>query len=58
MQKLLSVRETAAALRVSGSMVYALANRGVLPSLRIGTRLLFGEETLEKWVNENMKQGG
>ena len=58
MQKLFSIRETASLLGASKSMLYALVDRGELPHLRIGARILFSESGLDEWVKEKMKQGG
>lgn len=45
--KLLTVKETATALRVSPALVYRLAAEGKLPAVRVGARLLFSAEKLE-----------
>ena len=52
MQKLLSIQEAAELLHISRSLLYELAGKR-LPCIRINKRILFQEERLEKWIQEN-----
>ena len=47
---LLSISECAEALRVSKSFLYALARAGVLPTLRIGHRLLVRRSDIQRFI--------
>jgi excisionase family DNA binding protein len=50
-QPLLTADDVAAVLRVSRSLVYALARRGELPAIRIGERYIrFRAEAIERWI--------
>ena len=50
MEKLLRVPEVADLLGVSKPMVYSLANRGKIGSVRLGSRLLFKPGQLEAFI--------
>lgn len=45
-----SAAEAAKALGVSESTVYRMAARGVLPSRRLGTRLIFSRVAIDAWL--------
>ncbi|MEM7683126.1 MAG: helix-turn-helix domain-containing protein [Planctomycetota bacterium] len=47
---LLSMAEAAAMLRLGERTVWSLANRGALPSLKVGARTLFDPSALRAWV--------
>ncbi len=47
---LLSIAETAAELRVSKSFLYQLAKAGVLPTVRIGHRLLVRRSDIRRFI--------
>jgi len=47
---LLSISECAEALRVSKSFLYALAKAGVLPTVRIGHRLLVRRSDVQRFI--------
>lgn len=47
---ILSVSELAAEFGVSPGLVYAMANRGELPSVRFGRVFRFRRSTVEAWV--------
>ena len=53
MTKLLNVSEAAALLNCSESYVRILARERRIPSVRLGRRMMFTGEDLEKWVDEN-----
>ena len=38
-------------LKVSKSMVYKMVNRREIPFVRIGTRLIFNQEDIDKWIS-------
>jgi excisionase family DNA binding protein len=48
--KLLTVKETAALLRVTPHSVYKMARSGAIPSLRVGHRVRIDEAALEAWL--------
>lgn len=48
----LSVEEAAAALGISRSHAWRMVNRGTLPSLRIGHRVLVPVPDLQEWILE------
>jgi excisionase family DNA binding protein len=51
--QLLTADDVAAILRVPRSLVYALARRAELPSVRVGDRYVrFRPETIESWMKE------
>jgi excisionase family DNA binding protein len=53
--KLLTPDETAEILRTTRKAVYAMFERGQIPShvvVRLGRRLLFREEALVQWLSE------
>ena len=45
-----TVAETASALRISTTLVYRLAERGELPSIKISNRLRFDPEAVRGWL--------
>ena len=49
-QDILKVREAAELLGVPVSTVYDYAKRGILPSRRLGRRVLFLRPELESWL--------
>jgi len=38
-------------LKISKSMVYKMVNRREIPHVRIGTRLIFDRDDLDKWIS-------
>lgn len=54
MEKLLRVREASDLLRISKSGIYSLVSRHAIPCVRIGTRVLFRESDLERWLEEQL----
>lgn len=44
-------------LPVSRATAYRIANRGEIPCLRIGRRLVFSREHLKRWIEQNMTGG-
>ena len=51
MEKLtLTPKETANQLGIGLNKVYELINRNVIPSVRVGRKLLIPVESLEKWL--------
>lgn len=41
-------------LPISRSTAYRMAQRGVIPCLRIGRRFVFSREHLRTWIEENI----
>ncbi|MEP0846206.1 MAG: helix-turn-helix domain-containing protein [Phycisphaerae bacterium] len=48
----LSAREAAAALGISARTLWTLANRGAIPSVKLGARRLYPVEALREWLAE------
>ncbi|MFD6210204.1 helix-turn-helix domain-containing protein [Peribacillus frigoritolerans] len=46
----ITVQETAAYLGISKDLVYAMAKAGELPAVKIGRRILFRKESLDRWM--------
>lgn len=59
MQKLLTIKEVAAALSCSPSHVYVLLDAGRLPSIRIGTKNArrIHPDDLDAFLKENRSEG-
>ena len=51
-----NVAEVAEVLGISKSHVYQLAKEKKIPVLELGKRKVFPIETLEEWIQENMKE--
>lgn len=51
-----NVAEVAEVLGISKSHVYQLAKEKKIPCLELGKRKVFPIETLEEWIQENMKE--
>jgi len=52
MERLLRVAEVAALLRISKSSIYRLVSCHAIPCVRIGSRVVFRESDIERWVEE------
>jgi len=50
-EPLWTVREVQALLRIGRNHVYDLATRGVLPSIRIGSRVRFDPAKVRAWLD-------
>lgn len=55
---ILTIEEVAKYLRVSERTVYDWAQKGEIPSGKIGTVWRFKKSEIEKWVNERLSSGG
>lgn len=53
---LLPVKVAAKLLGVTAAHVYELCAQGVLPSVRVGRRVMVNRSRLEQWVEENTRQ--
>jgi excisionase family DNA binding protein len=51
---LLNASQTAEMLGIGRSTVYDLAAKGLLPSLRVGARLRFPRDRLQKWIEQRL----
>jgi len=54
--KTLTLEEAASYLRVSVSKLYSLARKGVVPAGKIGTRWLFRQAALHKWLEQKTRK--
>jgi excisionase family DNA binding protein len=52
---LLKPDEAARVLGISRAMVYALARKGVLPTVNLGSSMKFSAEALREWVAEQVR---
>ena len=54
---LLSTRETAKRLSISDRHLFSLTKSGILPCVRVGTRVLYSVETIKQWMRESEASG-
>lgn len=50
--KIFSIDEVAAYLKIPKSTIYKLSERGKIPSIKIGKQLRFRQSSLDKWFSE------
>lgn len=55
MEKLLTLYEVAAYLRLNKFTVYRMTERGELPAIKVANQWRFKEKDLDKWLEENKK---
>ena len=55
MEKLLTLYEVAAYLRLNRFTVYHMVERGEMPSIKVANQWRFKEKDLDKWLEENKK---
>ena len=55
MEKLLTLYELAAYLRLNKFTVYRMVDRGELPSIKVANQWRFKEKDIDKWLEENRK---
>lgn len=53
----MTVQETAEFLGVSRDLIYNMVKTGELPAVRIGRRILFRNEALERWLRTQEMKG-
>jgi excisionase family DNA binding protein len=56
MEKLLTAEEVASLTGLEVHAVYRYAREGILPSIRIGTKVRFPESALQRWVNAQLPE--
>lgn len=56
--RILTVKEAAAILRVSQSKLYQMVKDGEVPHVSLGGRIIFPETCLMEWVNASVCGGG
>ncbi|MDM5310349.1 helix-turn-helix domain-containing protein [Peribacillus frigoritolerans] len=49
-RRTMTVQETAAYLGVSKDLIYNMVKTGELPAVKLGRRILFRKEVLERWM--------
>jgi excisionase family DNA binding protein len=47
----ITVKEAASYIGVSKDLVYQLVREGKLPHVKVGRRILFRKEVLDRWMN-------
>lgn len=57
-QRILTVKEAAAILRVSKSKLYQMVKDNQVPYVALGGRIIFPEGKLMEWVNASICGGG
>lgn len=55
MERLLTLYEVAAYLRLNKFTVYRMVDRGQLPAIKVANQWRFKEKDLDKWLEENKK---
>lgn len=55
MEKLLTLYEVAAYLRLNKFTVYRMVERGEFPAIKVANQWRFKEKDLDKWLEENKK---
>ena len=55
-KKLLDVNEVAEVLHVKPQTVYQYVCKGLIPFLKIGSRVRFDEEAITKWINSKQAE--
>jgi len=55
MEKLLTLYEVAAYLRLNKFTVYRMVERGELPAIKVANQWRFKEKDLDKWLEGNKK---
>lgn len=57
-QRILTVKEAAAILRISQSKLYQMVKDGKVPHVSLGGRVIFPENRLIEWLNASVCGGG
>lgn len=52
----MTVQETATYLGVSKDLIYSMVKTGELPAVKLGRRILFRKEVLERWMQSQEMQ--
>lgn len=52
--ELCAMSDLEAVLPISRATAYRMAQKGVIPCLRIGRRFIFSREHLKSWIEKNM----
>jgi len=55
-EKLLTIEEVAAYLRLNRFTVYRMAERGELPGAKVARRWRFKEHDIEQWLERHKRQ--
>lgn len=55
---LIDAHETARALSISERTLWGMTNRGEIPSVRIGRRVLYDPRALRDWIDKQANGGG
>jgi len=55
---LLDAHKTARALSISERKLWELTNKGEIPSVRIGRRVLYAPSALQAWIDGQADKGG
>lgn len=55
---LMDAHDTAKALSISERKLWELTDRGEIPCVRIGRRVLYSPQTLQRWIDGQADGGG
>ncbi len=58
MEKVLTLDEVAAYLKVHPSTVYRLLKRRSIPAFKVGSDWRFNQESIDQWIKERESAGG
>jgi len=54
--QILTLKEAAQFLKVTGMTVYRLANKGKIPASKVGKQRRFSQQKLEQWLQEKVRK--
>lgn len=55
-ERLLTIKQVADYLQLDTTTVYAYAQQGKIPAIKVGWNWRFRKQDLEKWLDENKKK--
>ncbi len=56
MQEILTLQEVAKYLKIAEKTLYAYAQKGIVPGIRIGSAWRFRKDDIEKWLDVERKK--
>ena len=52
-KRFLTIKETSEYMNISASLLYKLVETKQIPHTRVGRKILFDRQRIERWINEN-----